>query len=499
MTTFQDRIRATLAIDPDAPAIEFRGEWLTWGDLRRSVEAVDATLDAVGLPADGAAGIILRNTPQHAAAILSLFASDRCLVTLNAYYPDETLAADIRKLRPSVIIAASADWARSGLKEVAAEIGAAGVELTGDPALPARAIAGLERIVGADHFVPDPDVVVYMLTSGTTGPQKRVPLTRTRVLKSLEWGMRFERSRSLGDAPALRKTVQIHHAAFVHVSGLWGFVNAVMGGFRISMLEKFTVPEFRRAVTAHRPRAASLPPAAIRMLLDSDVTREELSSLVALRAGTAALPPDLQDEAMERWGIPILANYGSTEFTGVAGWSIDQYRQFYPAKRGAVGKLNADYEARIRDEATDEILPRGREGVLELRTEAIWNGEWVRTTDRAILDEDDFLWITGRLDNAINRGGFKVHGEDIQTVLEQHPAVREAVVVGIPDRRLGQAPAAAVVLAQGAALTAEDLRAWARERLLPYQTPETFRFVDELPRTPSLKPMLPAIRALFET
>ncbi len=126
-------------------------------------------------------------------------------------------------------------------------------------------------------------------------------------------------------------------------------------------------------------------------------------------------------------------------------------------------------------------------------------GEWLRTTDRAVIDEDGFLFIRGRADSAIIRGGFKVHPDDVVQVIEKHPAVREAVVVGLPDRRLGAVPVAAIMLKSGAVVpdTAE-LAAFARERLLPYQVPTRFLIVEDVPRTPSLKPALPQVRALFE-
>jgi long-chain acyl-CoA synthetase len=90
-----------------------------------------------------------------------------------------------------------------------------------------------------------------------------------------------------------------------------------------------------------------------------------------------------------------------------------------------------------------------------------------------------------------------VHGEDIADALAEHPSVREAAVVGIPDDRLGAVPAAAVILKEGASVTEDELRAFLRARLLPYQVPAAFRIVDDLPRTPSMKPMIPAVQALF--
>jgi long-chain acyl-CoA synthetase len=98
----------------------------------------------------------------------------------------------------------------------------------------------------------------------------------------------------------------------------------------------------------------------------------------------------------------------------------------------------------------------------------------------------------------INRGGFKIQPDDVVHALQQHPAVLEAAVVGIPDLRLGETPAAAIILAAGCAEPAvKELRAFLTEKLLPYQIPTAFLFVGELPRTPSLKPSLPQVRRLF--
>ena len=496
MLDFHHRIRKTLTIEPEAPAIEYEGRWTSWGELKGIVEGVDDALERVGAPADAAVGAVLRNTPNHAGLVLSLVASDRCLVTLNPFYPDEALADDIRNLRPPVVAASEEDWRRPGLREAALEVGAAALALAADGAV--TALRGLDATTGSGHFTAEPDVVIYMLTSGTTGPPKRIPLTRKRVLKTLEGALRYERNRRLDTGPTLRKSVMLHMNAMVHVAGLWALINGVMGGFRICMLDRFTVPDFRRAMVRHRPKAAGVPPSGLLMLLESDVTADELSSLIAFRAGTAATSPETIDAVMQRWGIPVLTTYGSTEFTGVAGWTIDEFREHWETHRGSVGRVHPNYDARVVDPDSGAVLPFGSEGVLELRGEFVWDGKWVRTTDLAKLDEDRFLWIAGRTDNAINRGGFKVHGEEIGQILERHPDVREVCVVGIADRRLGAVPAAAVVPRRGAGLSADELRAWARENMLPYQVPAAFSFIDDMPRTPSMKPKLVDIRALFD-
>src|SRR5262249_44492208 len=159
----------------------------------------------------------------------------------------------------------------------------------------------------------------------------------------------------------------------------------------------------------------------------------------------------------------------------------------YSSKRGSVGRIQPNIEARVVDLATGVELAPGAPGVLELRGRQIGNGrDWVRTTDRASLDEDQYLWILGRADNVINRGGFKINPDEVVRVLEQHPSILEAVVVGVPDSRLGEVPAAAIVIAAGQReLSNDEMRAYLGNRLAPYQIPAKFLYLDELPRTPS--------------
>jgi acyl-CoA synthetase (AMP-forming)/AMP-acid ligase II len=217
-------------------------------------------------------------------------------------------------------------------------------------------------------------------------------------------------------------------------------------------------------------------------------------------SGTAPLDPETIDRFHARYGVPILTNYGATEFAGaIAGWSIDDFRAHWADKRGAAGRIHADVDARVVDPETGVLTGPQGEGVLEIRGAQLGNGmKWLRTTDRARIDEDGFLFILGRADNAIIRGGFKIHPDDIVSALQAHPAVREAAALGLPDERLGQVPAAVVILKDGAAPTSpEDLLAFLKQRLLPYQVPVHLRVVPDFPRTPSMKPSAPGLRALF--
>jgi len=386
------------------------------------------------------------------------------------------------------------------MHELADELGSVAIALDQIGQDCVSTLPGRDRLGRGPFHEPFTGVAIQMLTSGTTGAPKRIPLSRQTLEKSLEDAMVYEKDRSPDDRPKLRPGVTIQQMPFVHISGIFGIAGNALAGRQTCLLERFTVEGWHDAVKRHRPRVASAVPTALRMILDANIPKEDLSSLIALRSGTAPLPPELADEVMARYGIPVLGNYGATEFAGgVAGWSYRDFKEHWTAKRGSVGRMHDSIEARVVDQESFEELPVGETGLLELRGGQIEDGKtWVRTTDLARLDADRFLYILGRADNAIIRGGFKIMPGDVADVLEGHPAIREAAVVAIRDRRLGQVPVAAYILEKGAVLPADDeLAAWVKARMTPYSVPVAFKAVEELPRTPSLKVSAVAVQELF--
>ncbi|MGE5501160.1 MAG: class I adenylate-forming enzyme family protein [Ignavibacteriales bacterium] len=499
MSKLAELVRGVMGVDPAADAMEHHQRWWTWADLERVGARVDEALSAAGLGAGVRVGGLLRNRPEIAATIIGLVTTDRCVVTLNPTLPDERLAGDITSLRPPAVIGVAEDWARPAILAAAKSIGCLGLELTGDPTDPIRLVAGLEAVTGGDLRREAPGIAVEMLTSGTTGTPKRVPL-KAGTLEDAVISAGVYDNRKPEDAPKLRGGVQILNAPFAHISGIFALFNGIAGGRKACLLDRFQVETWVDAVRRHRPKVAGAPPSALRMIMDAGVPKEDLESLVAFRCGTAPLDPALGEAFYERYGIPVLQNYGATEFAGgVAGWTIGDFRQYYKEKRGSVGRMNPDCEGRIVNPDTGEVLKSGEEGLLELRARHLGDGKsWIRTTDLAVLDADNFLWINGRYDNAIIRGGFKVFPDDVIRAIEQHPAIREAAVVALPDARLGQVPAAAYILKTGAKSPSRDeLRAFLKERLLPYQVPVQLKEVEELPRTPSLKVSQPELKKLF--
>jgi long-chain acyl-CoA synthetase len=481
------RIADVLAVDPTAAAIESGGRWRAWGELASTVAQVAARVDRPGVEV----GILLRNRPASVGLLLGVLWAGGCVVTINPGRGREGTREDIAALDLPVLAGDPGDLAEfvpAGMR--ATRVAVADL---GDPVAVAPGPG-----VGRDR-AGRPGTAVRMLTSGTTGPPKRVDLTYRSLERVLVGAKHYESNRDT--TVRLRRGVAVINAPLVHVAGLFRVLQCISDGRSFALLERFTVEGWVDAVRRHRPATASLVPTALRMVLEAGVDPADLASLRSVVSGTAPLDPDDADAFTARFGVPVLVSYGATEFGGgVAGWNVADHRAHWASKRGSVGRPHAGSGLRVVDPASGDVLGPDCEGVLEVRSDQFGDGDWARTTDLARIDADGFLWILGRADQAIIRGGFKVQPEDVRAALERHPAVRGAAVVGRPDPRLGAVPVAAVELRAGAGVVApgpDDLLAHAATVLARYELPAEVRIVDELPRTASGKADLAAVRALF--
>jgi acyl-coenzyme A synthetase/AMP-(fatty) acid ligase len=265
------------------------------------------------------------------------------------------------------------------------------------------------------------------------------------------------------------------------------------------LLPRFELQRWAQVVREHRPKAVSLVPAALRMVLHSDLTRDDLAGIRAVTSGTAPLSADDADAFTEKFGIPVLTSYAATEFGGgVAGWTLADHQKYWRDKRGSVGRANPGARLRVVDERGDPLEP-GQQGLLEVipaqLRDTAGSAQWMQTTDLARIDADGFVWILGRADQAIIRGGFKVMPDDVKTALETHPAVAGAAVVGRPDPRLGETPVALVELRADA--DPDELTDYLRTRLARYEIPTEILITEAIPRTASGKPDLTAVRSCF--
>jgi acyl-CoA synthetase (AMP-forming)/AMP-acid ligase II len=469
------RIGDVLELDPQARAIEYDGSWHTWGQLGELSRQIAATVQP-GVQA----GILLRNTPAHVATLLGVLAAGACVVVVNPSRGDERTRSDIAALELPVMIGTADD-----ITQLAQPTDTTVVEI-GD-------LNSAPQIRPGTPSGPGPaTVAVRMLTSGTTGPPKRVDLTYDMLAVSVI-GTDFT------DAPtpsAVSASVAIVNAPLVHIGGVYRVLQCVCEARPFVLLPRFELTSWARAVREYRPKAVSLVPAALRMVLHSGLGPDDLAGVRAVTSGTAPLSADDADAFTEKFGIPVLTSYAATEFGGgVAGWSLADHQTYWQSKRGSVGRASLGAQLRVVSEDGTPLQPE-KQGLLEVKPAQLGpDASWVRTTDLARIDADGFLWIVGRADQAIIRGGFKVLPDDVRAALESHPAVLGAAVVGRPDERLGDTPVAMVELR--GAVSGAELTEYLRTRLAPYEIPSEIAIVETIPRTPSGKADLTAVRQHF--
>jgi acyl-CoA synthetase (AMP-forming)/AMP-acid ligase II len=420
------------------------------------------------------------------ATLLGVLQCGATMVAINPARGDERIKADVNQLALRVIIGEPDDLAILDKSPATTAVSIS------DVAAEPKVLAAEEPCIAADER---PGVAVRMLTSGTTGPPKRVDLTYDMLAHSVI-GPEDDRSPTPTEP---RRGVAIVNSPLVHIGGVFRVLQCVAEARPFVLLERFKLDRWAEAVRTHRPRAVSLVPTALRMVLHSDLRREDLASIRAVTSGTAPLSADDADAFTEKYGIPVLTSYAATEFGGgVAGWTLPDHQKYWRIKRGSVGRANPGAQLRVVD---DDGNPLGSDqiGLLEVKPGQLGpSAKWMRTTDMARIDADGFLWIVGRADQAIIRGGFKVMPDDVRAALESHPAVAGAAVVGIHDERLGEAPVAMVELREAGLVDAAALADYLRTRLARYEIPTDIAIVAELPRTPSGKPDLTAIRSFFE-
>jgi acyl-CoA synthetase (AMP-forming)/AMP-acid ligase II len=457
--------------------------WSTWGDLGSVRLALASILAERDVPARCALAIVVRQRPALVAAELAALADGRTALLVASLQADRALAAEIEAIRAAVLVAHTSDWERPWFDQAIVASGALGIEVDDD--FHVRVRHPVESVQPGPSF----HAAVTVSTSGTTGPAKRLPVA-------------WETFARLGGGPDGRqprsgKGALILSLPLTTLGGLLSMARLVYMGRPMAMMERFDVRVWAALVKEHGSKVIGAPPPVVQMILDADISPDHFEGVTAYMTSSAAIPADTIRRFEQRYGIPVLLGYGATEFlNSVSGWTPELWERFGAAKVGSVGRALPGVRLRVVEPASLDApqpieLTVGEEGILEVdppqRAENLPNG-WLRTNDRARVDADGFLWILGRADDVIVRGGFKVDLAMVERALVEHPAVERACVVGLPDDRLGQVPGAAVEFESGASATPDALIEWLRQRVPPYAVPIVVQPVDAIPQTSTFKP-----------
>ena len=474
--------------------IDVDGTEVTYGDLRAKVSQAAGLLASLGVTAGDRVGILGTNRVAFLEVLFGALSLGATVVPMNyragkdeaahliadsgtkVLVTEQRYVSLIDSVRPASlehVLLFDGDWAERR-----------------DAAEPNELVEDVE----------DDVLATLLYTSGTTSLPKGVMLKHGAItgyiMGTNECADGEDHGRMLLAAP------------LYHVAGLTSTLIALYAGRVVVMLSQFDVAEWLTAVQQHKVTHAFLVPTMLARLLDDEnLAGADLSSLEGVTYGAAPMPPSVIRRAIDVFPrtVSFSQSYGQTETTAtVAVLDPDDHRiwEGTPAEQEvklrrlrSVGKVLDDVEIQVCDEGGNPVGPN-TPGEVWLRTframDGYWGNQektrvtvdgsgWVHTGDLGYLDEDGYLFLSGRHGDMIIRGGENIAPDEVEAVLYEHPDVIEAAVVGVPDETWGERVVAAVVLRPGA--STDTIAAHARDHLASFKRPEEILTFDELPRT----------------
>lgn len=478
------------------PALLSEARSLTWAELDQEVNRLCGLLLEMGLERGDAVGFVINKRPEVVTGFLAVARLGGIMVPVNFKLSPDALVALFDSAAIRFLLVEPAHEALLGqlgpLRPPPERIVAVGGPLSDGGVPYARATehapAPPLALVGPD------DPCYYNYTSGTTGRPKGAVTTHRNILAnalSTIEGLGFRED----DVFLGMFSVFSHPHELFHRSLLVG------GAFAI--VDSFSPRVILEAIARWRVSWMMAVPSFYEMMLDYGELRAsegrpapDTSSLRVLEAGGAYVGAEAVTRMEARFpGATFVSVWGSTEATGVAIANG-------PAERrpGATGRPLEGYRLRVVDESDQDVAP-GEVGELLLRGEALARGYirnpeetaslfkdgWYHTRDLVRVDEDGYVYFTGRRSEMLKIGGLRVYPLEIEEVLRRHPEVRDVVVVGAHDRVRGEIARAILTTVAGSDLDTKGARAWCRSELATYKVPRIFEFWRELPRLPNGK------------
>jgi acyl-CoA synthetase (AMP-forming)/AMP-acid ligase II len=451
---------------PNRPALLIGDEVVTYGQLAAATNRIAAALEAHGVDRGARIAIVDVSGLLPVAAMLAVASLGGAPALMNP------------ALKPAEL---------ASLVEIA---GCAGVGVAGTAFAPAVSEAVHGKALGPDELlvagaagehphrripaVPgDGDEALVLFTSGTTGLPKPVPITH-QVLTARITGFALPFSADVEPA------VGMMCVPLFHVGGSLGLLGTLYSGNTTVIQAHFDAGEWLQLVERHRVAGTFLVPTMLQRILDHpNFPNADLTSLVSIAYGAAAAPVALVRRAMAALPHVAFANvFGQTETLGAYTTLLPQ-DHFNPSRIGSVGTPLPGVELRVVDPTTGDDVPAGTPGELWVLSPQNVTPGWLHTGDVVTVDDDGYVFPTGRLSETINRGGEKFGPIEVESVLREHPAVVDAAVFGVADEEMGERVGAAVVTR--VPVSADELRTWCRERIAYFKVPERVVFLDELP------------------
>ena len=464
---------------------------VTFGELQDMSNRFANVLEAAGVERGDRVATLLPSLPETAAVFLGTYKRGAILLSMSVLYGDEGIEHRLRDSEAKAVVTDSDNRHRipEGLADKVLVLGGRGEADDIDfDATMERASTSYEP---ADTGADDPAQLYY--SSGTTGRAKGILHAHRYLLAHEE----FEFCHDVRDGELFHGSVEWAWAAGIcPLLGPWRY-----GAVALVQARKagYDPEEHLRFLSKHGVQNMFTTPTALRAMtgVEDAGKRYPLDELrIACSAGEP-LNPEVIRWFREQFGITVLDYYGLTESYPLCGNfpTVD-------VREGSMGKPMPGWEVAILDE-DEKSLPQGERGEICLKarsnphypigywnapedTEEVFGGEWFHTKDAAEVDEDGYIWYSGRADDVIISAGYRIGPFEVESACVEHPAVKEAAAVASPDPRRGDVVKAFIVLAgdrEGSDELADEIKKHVRERHSAYAYPREIEFVDDLPKT----------------
>ena len=473
----------TTSRHPDRPALRLDDRVVTYRQLDDRSARVAALLVSLGIGPGDRVGLMMPNVPEFAVAYYGILRTGATVVPMNVLLKAREVAFYLTDAEARWLIA----W--DGLVEAVTGAALAGTELIAvEPQRFDAQLASIDPHPAVVERAGD-DTAVILYTSGTTGTPKGGELTHFNLVKNVEV---TESLLQVDERDVIFGALPLFHS-FGQTCGL---NTAVRTGACLTLLPRFDSAEAiammeRDAVTVFQ----GVPTMYAAMMSHPAATRTDTSRLRACVSGAAALPLGVLKGFEEVFGCVILEGYGLSETSPVAS--------FNPAERRKPGSIGVPVPGVEMAVVGEDGTPRpvGEVGEVVIRGHNVMKGYWNRpdataaaivdgwfhSGDLAKVDADGYFFIVDRKKDMIIRGGFNVYPREIEEVLYEHPAVREAAVIGVPDDYFGEEVAAVISLRAEASATPDELVSFVNDSVAAYKYPRFLWIVDDLPKGPTGK------------
>ncbi|HEY1856454.1 long-chain-fatty-acid--CoA ligase [Acidocella sp.] len=498
-------------------ALDFLGRRTTYAELGRLTERAAAGLQRLGVAKGVKVGLCLPNCPYFVIMYYAILKAGGTVVNFNPLYTDNEIAAQASETETSLIVSLDVVAIHAKIARLAAQGRFSRVivcsmtaalplvkgqlfrllkrqELASVPqAAPYMTfetlIAGTDRLVPV-HLDPAHDIAVLQSTGGTTGVPKAAMLTHTNVTANVRQvlasmaGLQQGQERFLAVLP------------FFHVFAMTAVMNFGLAiGAELVLLPRLDMKLMMQTLRRRRPTLLPGVPTLFTALCNAAETtpKSDLSCIKFGISGGAPIASETIDRFERLAQRPILEGYGLSETSPVVSFNLAG-----AIRRGSVGQAVPGTVIEIRNpDRPEEILPQGTHGEICVRGPQVMRGYYkrpaetaqvfvegaLRTGDIGYLDADGYLFIVDRIKDLILCGGYNVYPRVIEEAAYQHPAVQDAVAIGVPDEYRGQSPKLFVTLRAGASATAAEILIFLNQHLNKIECPRTVEIRDSLPKT----------------